>query len=174
MKKIELTMATEVAVSTQEAWAWSTSLRSVCAEMRPLLRIVFPKGMTDIGANTMLGRSLGRCQFYLFGLFPIDMSKLTFSEIVPGHRFVEQSPLLSMHFWRHERIVTPGASGRGARITDHLTFAPRFATPVVRLMVKLLFAHRHKMLARALKRQEMAHGKAATRGERARQDRSAW
>jgi len=174
MKNVELTMATEVAVSTQEAWAWSTSLQSVRAEMRPLLKLVFPKGMTDIGANTMLGRSLGRCQFFLFGLFPIDMSKLTFSEIVPGHRFVEQSQLLSMRAWRHERIVTPGADGRGATITDHLTFSPRFATPVVRLMVKLLFSHRHRMLARALARREVVDDKAAIRNERARQDRSAW
>ena len=174
MKKVELTMSTEVPVSTQEAWAWSTSLRSVRAEMRPLLRLVFPKGMTDIGANTMLGKSLGRCQFFLFGLFPVDMSTLTFSEIVPGHRFVEQSQLLSMHFWRHERIITPGADGRGSRITDHLTFSPRFATPIVRLMVKQLFAHRHKMLARTLKSKEIAHGKAISGSERARQDRSAW
>lgn len=174
MKKVELKMATGVPVSTQEAWAWSTSLRSVRAEMRPLLRLVFPKGMTDIGANTMLGKSLGRCQFFLFGLFPIDMSRLTFTEIVPGHRFVEQSQLLSMHSWRHERIVTPAADGRGSRITDRLTFSPRFATPVVRLMVKLLFAHRHKMLARALKHQDIADSKFNARDERARQDRSAW
>jgi hypothetical protein len=172
MANVELTMTTQVPVSTQEAWAWSTSLQSVRAEMRPLLKLVFPKGMTDIGANTMLGKSLGRCQFLLFGLFPVDMSKLTFTEIVPGHRFVEQSQLLSMHAWRHERVITPAADGRGALITDHLSFAPRFATPVVRAMVKLLFAHRHKMLARALgaQRQEIAQNSDG----RARRDRSAW
>lgn len=176
MANVELTMTTEVPVSTQEAWAWSTSLESVRAEMRPLLKLVFPKGMTDIGANTMLGKSLGRCQFLLFGIFPVDMSKLTFTEIVPGHRFVEQSPLLSMHAWRHERVITPAADGRGALITDRLAFSPRVATPVVRAMVKLLFSHRHKMLGRALgaKDQTIAQGKAATRPETARRDRSAW
>ena len=176
MANVELTMSTEVPVSTQEAWAWSTSLRSVRAEMRPLLKLVFPKGMTDIGANTMLGKSLGRCQFLLFGVFPVDMSKLTFTEIVPGHRFVEQSQLLSMHAWRHERVITPAADGRGAVITDRLAFSPRFATPVVSAMVKLLFSHRHKMLGRALGAQsnEIAQSKAAKGAETARRDRSAW
>lgn len=160
MATVELTMVTEVPVSTQEAWAWSTSLNGVRTEMRPLLKVVFPKGMTDIGVNTMLGKPLGRCQFLLFGLFPIDMSKLTFTEIVPGHRFVEQSELLSMHAWRHERVITPSSDGRGARITDRLAFTPRFATPLVRPLVKLFFEHRHKKLARALgvKEQEIARG----------------
>lgn len=160
MANVELTMTTEVPVSTQEAWAWSTSLDGVRTEMRPLLKVVFPKNMTHIGADTMLGKPLGRCQFLLCGLFPIDMSKLTFSEIVPGHRFVEQSALLSMRAWRHERVITPLESGRGARITDHLAFSPRFATPVVRRLVTLFFRHRHKMLARALgvQEQEIARG----------------
>lgn len=160
MANVELTMTTEVPVSTQEAWAWSTSLDGVRTEMRPLLKVVFPKTMTHIGADTMLGKPLGRCQFLLFGLFPIDMSKLTFTEIVPGHRFVEQSALLSMRAWRHERVITPSDDGRGARITDHLAFSPRFATPVVRRAVKLFFRHRHKMLARALgvQEQEIARG----------------
>lgn len=176
MANVEFTVSTEVPVSTQEAWAWSTSLRSVRAEMRPLLKLVFPKGMTDIGANTMLGQSLGRCQFLLFGVIPVDMSALTFTDIVPGQRFVEQSRLLSMHAWRHERVITPAADGRGAVITDRLAFTPRFATPVVRAMVKLLFRHRHKMLGRALgaQAQAIAHIRGAATAETARRGGSAW
>ncbi|WP_306397310.1 hypothetical protein [Telluria beijingensis] len=174
MEQVELTMTTQVPVSTQEAWAWSTSLKGVRAEMQPLLKIVFPKGMNEIGANTMLGKPLGRCQFLLFGLFPVDMSKLTFTEIVPGRRFVEQSPLLSMRAWRHERVVTPAGDGRGACVTDRLAFSPRFATPLVRAMVKLLFEHRHKVLARALGGQQVAPGRAGIAPEKARRDRSAW
>ena len=160
MATVELTLATQVPVTVRQAWAWSTSLEGVRTEMRPLLKVVFPKTMTDIGANTMLGKPLGRCQFLLFGLIPIDMSKLTFTEIVPGHRFVEQSALLSMRAWRHERVVTPAADGRGALITDRLAFSPRFATPVVRALVKLFFEHRHQKLARALgvNEQEIAGG----------------
>ena len=47
-------------------------------------------------------------------------------------------------------MITPSADGRGAQITDHLAFTPRLATPVVRYLVKLFFAHRHKKLALAL------------------------
>jgi hypothetical protein len=162
MANVELTMTTQVPVSTQQAWAWSTSLEGVHTEMRPLLKVVFPKTVTHIGADTTLGKPLGRCQFLLFGLFPIDMSKLTFTEMVPGHRFVEQSRLLSMHAWRHERVITPSSDGRGACITDHLAFSPRFATPVVRRLVKLFFEHRHKMLARALGHQGQGAAKAAS------------
>lgn len=166
MAAVELTMTSQVPVSTQQAWAWSTSLAGVHAEMRPLLKVVFPKTVTGIGADTMLGKPLGRCKFLLFGVFPIDMSTLTFTEMVPGHRFVEQSRLLSMRAWRHERVITPGAGGRGAAITDHLSFTPRLATPVVRYFVKLFFEHRHKMLVRALGGQAAAAGRRATdRGE---------
>ena len=149
MAKVTLTLTTHVPVSTGEAWAWSTSLEGVRTEMRPLLKVVFPKTMTHIGPDTALNTTLGRCQFLLFGVFPIDMSKLKFTEMVPGERFVEESDLLSMRSWRHERVITPSLDGRAARITDHLAFTPRLATPVVRYFVKLFFEHRHKMLARA-------------------------
>lgn len=150
MATVKLSMTTQVPVSTQKAWTWSTQPEGVRTEMRPLVKMVFPKSVSRIGADTRLGQSLGRCHFLLFGLFPIDMSKLTFTEMVPGHRFVEQSPLLSMRSWRHERVITPAPGG--ASITDHLEFTPRMATPVVRWMVKQFFEHRHKMLARALGR----------------------
>lgn len=101
MAKVTLTMTTIVPVSTGEAWAWSTSLEGVRTEMRPLLKVVFPRAMTHIGPDTALNTVLGRCQFLLFGLFPIDMSKLRFTEMEPGHRFVEESDLLSMRSWRH-------------------------------------------------------------------------
>jgi hypothetical protein len=166
MAKVTLTMTTHVPVSTGEAWAWSTSLEGVRTEMRPLLKVVFPKTMTHIGPDTALNTILGRCQFLLFGLIPVDMSRLRFTEMVPGHRFVEESDLLSMRSWRHERVITPSTDGRAARITDHLAFTPRMATPVVRYVVKLFFEHRHKMLARALGSQAAAAGRrGADRGE---------
>lgn len=166
MAKVTLTMTTHVPVSTGEAWAWSTSLEGVRTEMRPLLKVVFPKAMTHIGPETALNTVLGRCQFLLFGLFPIDMSKLRFTEMEPGHRFVEESDLLSMRSWRHERVITPSADGRGAQVTDHLAFTPRLATPVVRYLVKLFFAHRHKKLALALgERAPTGQRRAADRGE---------
>ena len=143
------TFATTVPASVDEAWSWSTSIRGIKSEMWPILKMTFPKDLTHIGKETTLQKPICRCQFLLLGLFPIDMSKLTFVELEPGRRFVEQSPLLSMRLWRHERIVTP--SPDGAVVTDNVEFTPRFAEPVVGWFVKRFFEHRHAVLSRSLR-----------------------
>lgn len=134
MATVKLSMATQVAVSPQEAWAWSTG----------------PAGVGE--THTLLQRVL-----------PAAGSKQTYTEMVPGHRFVDQAPRLPMRSWRHERVITPAPGG--ALVTDHLAFTPRMATPLVRWMVRHFFAHRHVMLARALgaARSRVADGDAAGR-----------
>lgn len=151
MNTVELTFTTEVPASVADVWAWSTSIRGIKSEMWPVLKITFPKGMTGIDKDTTLQKPLCRCQFLLLGVVPIDMSKLTFVEFEPGRRFVEQSPLLSMRSWRHERIVTPMPGG--TRVTDNLSFSPRLGAPLVRFFVKKFFEHRHAVLARAFGKQ---------------------
>lgn len=146
MTKVRLTFTTEIPASPAEVWSWSTSIKGIQAEMWPVLKITFPKGLNNIDKDTALGKPLCRCHFLLLGIFPMDMSKLTFVEFVPGHRFVEQSPLFSMRMWRHERVVTP--AGNGARVTDNLEFSPRFASPLVAWFVKKFFEHRHAVIAR--------------------------
>ena len=146
MSKERLSFVITVPTSVDELWSWSTSIRGIQAEMWPVLKITFPKGLKHIDKDTALGKPLCRCHFLLLGIFPMDMSKLTFVELVPGHRFVEQSPLVSMQLWRHERVVTPAPGG--ATVTDNLEFTPRFAAPVVRWFVKRFFEHRHAVLAR--------------------------
>lgn len=54
----------------------------------------------------------------------------------------------SMKLWRHERQIE--ALDAGCRITDKLTFEPRFAGQFVSGIVRRLFAHRHKMLTKHL------------------------
>jgi hypothetical protein len=115
--------------------------------MAPVLKLDFPKGMTHIPRErSELGRPLGNCKFRLFGLLPVDLSRLTFVEVEPGRRFVEQSPLLSMKSWRHERVIVPGADG--TRVVDKLEFTPRFATPIVKWFISKFFQHRHAVLQR--------------------------
>ena len=147
MTIVRLSFSTEVPASIDDVWTWSTSIRGIKSEMWPVLKITFPKGMTHIGKETTLDKPLCRCQFLLLGIVPIDMSKLTFVEIDPGHRFVEQSPLLSMRSWRHERVLDPVPGG--TLVTDKLEFSPRLGAPLVRFFVKKFFEHRHAVLARS-------------------------
>ena len=162
MTTVQLSFTTQVPASVADVWTWSTSIRGIKLEMWPILKMTFPKGMTGIDKDTTLKKPLCRCQFLLLGLVPIDMSKLTFVEFDPGHRFVEQSPLLSMRSWRHERIVTPSANGApGTVVTDELEFTPRFGAPVVRFFVKKFFEHRHGVLARTFARRALRAGRKA-------------
>jgi ligand-binding SRPBCC domain-containing protein len=147
MRTVRLTFETRVSAPVDEMWAWSTSFRGVALEMAPVLKISVPKKLKNIvDSGAASGRPLCNCWFLLLGIFPIEMSHLTFVEFEPGRRFLEQSPMFSMRLWRHERIVT--AVGGGTRVTDNLEFSPRFAAPLVKWFVGLFFQHRHAVLSR--------------------------
>jgi ligand-binding SRPBCC domain-containing protein len=147
MQPVRVTFESRIPRSAAELWRWSTSAHGVQAEMAPVLKMTFPDGMHHIPQDQeSLGKPLGNCRFLLFGLVPVDLSRLTFVEMEPGRRFVEQSPLLSMKSWRHERLIEP--SEEGARVVDTLEFTPRMAGGVVAWFVSRFFAHRHAMLRR--------------------------
>jgi len=147
MQTVRVTFESRIPRSADELWRWSTSARGVQTEMAPLLKMTFPEGMRRIPQDQgSLGKPLGNCRFLLFGLVPIDLSRLTFVEMEPGRRFVEQSPLLSMKLWRHERVIE--ACGDGARVVDTLEFTPRMASGIVAWFVSRFFAHRHAVLRR--------------------------
>ena len=95
----------------------------------------------------MPGQRLCRSWLLLLRVLPVDWSDLTLVELEPGRRFLERSPMLSMAFWQHERIVVPSAYG--ARVVDNLTFRPRLLPRVLaRAGVALFFRHRHARLRR--------------------------
>lgn len=147
MNTVRITFESIIPATPNELWNWSTSVRGVEAEMRPLLKLHFPAGMTHIPQDdASLGKVLGNCEFLLFGILPVDLSRLTFVEIEPGRRFVEQSRLLSMKSWRHERVIAHGLDG--TRVVDTLEFTPRFAAGIVKWFVSRMFEHRHVMLRR--------------------------
>lgn len=147
MTTCRLSFQSELAASPEELWAWATSANGISSELRPLVRMTFPAGQATLAETGFVpGQRLFRSWFLLFGLLPVDRLDLTLLEFEAGRRFLEQSPMLSMRCWRHERIVAPCAGG--ARVTDNLEFAPRLARPLVVLFVKLLFRHRHRVLRR--------------------------
>ncbi|TQK11283.1 hypothetical protein [Herbaspirillum sp. SJZ107] len=155
MSTVRVAFQSKVATSPEELWDWSTSVRGVDAEMGPVLKLDFPKGMTHIPRDgSGLGKPLGNCKFLLFGLLPVDLSRLTFVEVEPGRRFVEQSPLLSMKSWRHERTIAPGPDG--TEVVDRLEFTPRFAPKVVTWFISKFFQHRHDVLRRVFRERRAA------------------
>lgn len=148
-KRISLRFESDLHAPADRVWEWITSVEGISAEMWPLLRMTFPRGMRSLGdAPAGLGVRLCRSWLLLFGVLPVDYSDLTLVELEEGKGFVEQSPMGSMKTWRHERTIAPSASG--TRLTDRLTFEPRFAAPVVRALVKVFFKHRHAVLKRRL------------------------
>lgn len=155
MSTVRVKFESKVPTTPAELWNWSTSVHGVDAEMRPVLKLDFPKGMTHIPRDgSGLGKPLGNCKFLLFGVLPVDLSRLTFVEVEPGRRFVEQSPLLSMKSWRHERVIAPGTDG--TRVVDTLEFTPRFATGVVAWFISKFFQHRHTVLLRTFRERRSA------------------
>jgi len=144
-----LSFETEVSVTPEAAWAWITSFEGISKEMSPFLHMSVPKGVKDISSVTLEpGVPMFRSWITLFGVLPIDYSDLTLLMLNPGVGFVEQSPMGSMKLWRHERQIV--ALDAGCKITDTLTFEPRFASWFVSRFVQAFFTHRHKMLAKHL------------------------
>jgi hypothetical protein len=90
---------------------------------------------------------LCRSWLLLLRVLPVDWSDVTLVELEPGRRFLERSPMLSMAFWQHERIVAPSA--QSTTVVDQLTFRPRLLPRVLaRASVALFFRHRHARLRR--------------------------
>src|SRR5437764_11736800 len=108
MRTVRVTFESRDPATPNELWNWSTSVHGIGTELGPVLRLHSPGGAIPVPQDQeSLGKVLGNCTFLLFGIVPVDLSRLTFSEVEPGRRYVEQSQLLSMKRWRHERIIKP-------------------------------------------------------------------
>jgi len=145
---ISLHFESRLSAPRERVWQWITSLRGISAELSPLLRMTAPRGVRNIvDLEFTPGVRLFRSRVYLFGILPIDRSDLTLLELDPGRGFLEQSPMLSMRLWRHERrIIDYSGDASAVRLIDHLTFSPRWAPGLVRWFLRLVFLHRHAVL----------------------------
>ena len=139
----------ELTAAPQEVWRHATNMRGVNRELRPLVRMNYPRECEELTpASIVLGRRLFRSWILLFGFLPIDYDDLTFVEFEPGRRFLERSPTLTLRWWQHERRIE--ATPAGCRVTDRVAFCPRAAWlgPLFRRAVKTLFTLRHRNLRR--------------------------
>lgn len=144
-----LRFESELSASPERVWDWMTSVRGVQTELWPILKMTAPKSvakMTDVSVE--LGRPLFRSWVFLFGIIPIDRSDLTLIRLDAGSGFLEESPMLSMKLWRHERRIT-SRDGKTV-VTDTLTFEPRIAVRFTEWLIRKTFAHRHRVLRERL------------------------
>jgi ligand-binding SRPBCC domain-containing protein len=133
-------------------WARVVTPEGINDEVRPWMTMSMPRGAQSLTVdNVPIGEPVGRAWLRLFGILPFDYDRLTIAELVPGRSFDEQSTMMSMRRWRHERSVSPDGNGK-AVVRDRITFqlrAPlRPMTPIVAAGLRALFGHRHRRLQR--------------------------
>ncbi|ALL79421.1 hypothetical protein AD006_29590 (plasmid) [Pseudonocardia sp. EC080610-09] len=141
-----------VPAATDEVWRRVVSPAGINDEMWPWIRMTVPCGAGEVGIDAVpLGEPLGRAWLLLFGALPFDYDLLTITAVEPGRRFREQSTMLSMRTWVHERTLEPAPDG-GTLLTDQVTLVPRgplvHAGPMLRTLLSAFFGHRHRRLVR--------------------------
>ncbi|MBI3692374.1 MAG: hypothetical protein HY239_17390 [Mycolicibacterium aromaticivorans] len=141
-----------VAAPADRVWARIVTPEGINDEMHPWMTMSMPRGATDVTVETLpIGAPAGRCLLRLFGVLPFDYDDLMIAELRPGHGFDEQSSMLSMRSWRHQRSLEPGTAATTV-VHDRLTFelrAPlRPLTPIVAIGIRAFFGHRQRRLQR--------------------------
>src|SRR5436190_18148895 len=126
---IELERATALRATPAEVWQHATSIDGINRELSPWLRMTVPPEARRFAVDdalASLGESLVASRVLLLGVLPVERMRITIVALEPGRRFVEQSPMLTMRSWRHERIIDPTAGG--CRVSDRLAFEPLLRT----------------------------------------------
>jgi ligand-binding SRPBCC domain-containing protein len=136
----------------EQVWARVVTPEGINDEVRPWMTMSMPRGAESLTVdNVPVGVPIGRCWLRLFGVRPFDYDLLTIAELDPSRGFDEQSTMMSMRTWRHQRTVTPDGDAK-AVVRDRITFqlrAPlRPATPIVAAGLRAFFGHRHRRLQR--------------------------
>jgi len=133
-------------------WQRVITSEGINDEVRPWMTMSMPRGAESLNVdNVPIGVPIGRAWLRLFGLVPFEYDHLMIAELEPGRGFDEQSTMMSMRRWRHQRTVTPDDDSKTVvhdRITFELRAPLRPATPLVAAGLRALFGHRHRRLQR--------------------------
>lgn len=141
-----------VDASPERVWERVVTPEGINDELRPWMTMSMPRGKQDLTVDTIpVGAPVGRCWMRLFGVLPFDYDDLMLAELWPGRGFHEESTMLSMRLWRHERTLQ--ADGRSKTLVrDRLTFELRtplrLLGPIVAGGIGALFSHRQRRLQR--------------------------
>jgi ligand-binding SRPBCC domain-containing protein len=151
---VHVRLRTTVAAPPATVWARVTTAQGIDDEMRPWLRMRFPRRWRGHNLDEVpVGQPLGRAWLLLFGFIPVEYDDLRLEAVVSGRSFHERSTMLLMSQWWHDREVVEQPDGSTA-VVDTLAFELRrplrAAGPVAERVVRALFGHRHRRLRRHL------------------------
>jgi ligand-binding SRPBCC domain-containing protein len=141
-----------VDAAADRVWQRVVTPEGINDELHPWMTMSMPRGAASMTVdNVPIGVSIGRSWLRLFGVLPFDYDRLTIADLQPGRAFREESTMLSMRRWQHERSVTPDGSTK-AVVDDRITFQLRaglgLARPLIAAGITALFGHRHRRLQR--------------------------
>lgn len=151
----ELTVSSALDRPAAEVWERAVTEEGINDELAPLLRMTMPRGLRGKTVDTVeVGAELGRSWILLGRLLPVDYDDLKLVELEPGRRFLERSRTLAFSVWQHERTIEPEGAA-SCRVTDRLSFELKRgvaripgAGGIATAVVRALFGHRHRRLAR--------------------------
>jgi ligand-binding SRPBCC domain-containing protein len=141
-----------VPADPSEVWRRVTTPDGINHELMPVMRMTVPRKLRGKAIDQMpLREKIGRSWLLLFGLIPFDYDDLMLAERDDGLRFLEQSTMMSMSAWEHERTLV--ACDRGTQVTDRIRFTMRpplgwipGAHAVLGAALRWLFGHRHRKM----------------------------
>ena len=145
-----------LAAPAEVVWERAVTLEGINDEFVPLMKMTTPRGMDGATiADVEPGVPVGRSWILLGRLIPVDWDDLRLVEIEPPRRFLERSSMASMTSWEHERVIDRAGEGECV-LTDSLRFELRRplrwipgSGRLAAAIVRALFGHRHRRLARA-------------------------
>lgn len=140
---------TRLQAHPSDVWAHASTFDGVNRELFPLARMTAPPSVHTLDNEDIVpGRKLLRSWILAFGVIPVDYDDLVLVEIESGRRFLERSSMLTQRLWEHERVIEPVAGG--CIVRDRVRFEPRIRAlgHLQKPIFRLVFANRHRQLAR--------------------------
>ena len=122
------------------------NFRGVNYELAPIVHMTAPsewksKSLRDAPERESLFNSC----ILLFGVIPVDLHKIKFSQVLENG-FEETSSSVLMKHWNHNRKVDK--YGNGCEVIDEVSFSTRipFIEGLVKPIYSFVFKHRHNRL----------------------------
>ena len=146
---IEFEVASALDAPIEEVWRHATTMKGVNFELHPFLHMTSGRDHRVLPTKVIPGAPVFRSWLLAFRVLPFDRHALALDHVDEGEGFVEESTSWLQRRWRHERRLAVAGNG-GCMVTDRLVVEPRLrpARPIVALLVRKLFEHRHHRLER--------------------------